>query len=201
MTARRHAITAVKRRFAPCDLLHTAVSTLKRNLAALQKTSDREMIFKAFGIALLCLAAALPARPQDKAANPIEARLEVRKVSRSADGREQLVPASAVKPGDVLEYVVTYRNRSAAAVTDFAATLPIPEATEFMSGSEHPAGARASIDSRDFAAVPLKRKVHRDGRDMEEAVPLHEYRALRWQVPRLGAGESLTYTARVKVLE
>ena len=201
MTAHRRAITPVKPGFAPCDLLHTGVSTLKRNLAALQKTSDREMIYKAFGIALLCLVAALPARPQDKAANPIEARLEVRKVSRSADGREQLVAATAVKPGDVLEYVVAYRNHSAAAVTDFAATLPIPEATELVAGSERPAGARASVDSRDFAAVPLKRKVHRDGREMEEVVPLRDYRALRWYLPRFAAGESLTFTARVKVLE
>jgi uncharacterized repeat protein (TIGR01451 family) len=159
------------------------------------------MIFKAFGIALLALAAALPARPQDKQAQPVEARLEVRKITRSADGREHVGAADTVKPGDVLEYVVTYRNHSAAAVSDFAATLPIPEATELVAGSDHPVGARASIDAREFAAMPLKRKVRRDGRELEEAVPMREYRAVRWQVPRLGAGESLTFSARVKVLE
>ncbi len=159
------------------------------------------MIFKAFGFALLVLAAMLPARAQDKPANPVEAKLDVRKVARSADGREHLVDAESVKPGDVLEYVVIYRNRSAAAVSDFMATLPIPESTEFVQGSDRPAGARASLDTRQFAAVPLKRKVRREGREVEEAVPLREYRALRWAAPRLGPGVTLTFSARVKVLE
>jgi uncharacterized repeat protein (TIGR01451 family) len=201
MTAHPCAITAVNRVFPASDVLHTGARRAKSNLAAVQKTHGREMIFKAFGIALVALAAALPARPQDKQSNPVEARLEVRKVTRSADGREHVGTADTVKPGDVLEYVVTYRNRSGAAVSDFAATLPIPEATELVAGSERPAGARASVDARSFAAVPLKRTVRREGREIEEAVPMREYRALRWYVPRLGAGETLTYTARVKVLE
>jgi len=159
------------------------------------------MIFKAFGIAALALAGVLPAQAQPAAKDPVEARLEARKVVRNADGREAVTAADAVKPGDVLEYVVTYRNVGPQPVRDFAATLPIPQATELVAGSERPVGARGSVDAREFAAVPLKRKVRRDGREMEEVVPLREYRALRWSAPELKAGQTLTFSARVKVLE
>ena len=159
------------------------------------------MIRKAFGIALAAVAAALPAQAQTPAKDPVEARLEVHKVVRAPDGRESVTAADAVKPGDVLEYLVTYRNHGAQAVRDFVATLPIPPATEFIAGTERPVGANGSVDSREFSPVPLKRKVHRDGRDMEEAVPFREYRALRWRTPELKPGQALTYSARVRVLE
>jgi uncharacterized repeat protein (TIGR01451 family) len=159
------------------------------------------MIRKAFGIALAAAAAALPVQAQTPAKDPVEARLEVHKVVRAPDGRESVSAAGSVKPGDLLEYVVTYRNNGAKPVRDFAATLPIPPATELVAGTERPAGAAGSVDAREFRPVPLKRKVMRDGREMEEAVPLREYRALRWTTPELKAGQSLTYSARVKVLE
>jgi len=159
------------------------------------------MIRKALGIALAVMAAALPARAQAPAKDPVEARLEVRKIVRAPDGRESSSAAAVVKPGDVLEYVVTYRNNGAKPVRDFAATLPIPPATELVAGTERPAGAAASVDAREFKPVPLKRKVMRNGREMEEAVPFRDYRALRWTTPELKAGQSLTYSARVKVLE
>lgn len=159
------------------------------------------MVRKAFGIALAAVAAALPAQAQAPAKDPVEARLEVRKIVRAPDGRESASAAETVKPGDVLEYVVTYRNHGAKDVRDFAATLPIPDATELVSGSERPAGAQASVDGRGFGAVPLKRKVSRDGREIEEAVPFREYRALRWWMPELKGGQSIKFSARVKVLE
>lgn len=201
MTVRRSPITAVSLAGLACALLHTGQKGANRILAALQKTSDREMIRKALGIALAAVAAALPARAQAPAKGPVEARLEVHKIVRAPDGRETAAAAEAVKPGDVLEYIVTYRNNGGAAVRDFAATLPIPPATELVPGSERPAGASASVDARAFDPVPLKRKVRRDGRDLDEPVPFREYRALRWSAPELKPGQSLRYTARVKVLE
>jgi uncharacterized repeat protein (TIGR01451 family) len=159
------------------------------------------MIRKAFGIALAAVASVLPAQAQTPAKDPVEARLEVHKVVRAPDGRESIAAAEAVKPGDVLEYLVTYRNHGAQAARDFIATLPIPPATELIPGSERPAGANGSVDAREFNPVPLKRKVRRDGREMEEAVPFREYRALRWHTPELKAGQSLSYSARVRVLE
>jgi len=159
------------------------------------------MIFKALAATALTLAAALPVQGEGGAQSPVEVRLDVQLIARSADGRETRTSAAAAKPGDTLEYVVTYRNSSHEPVRDLQATLPIPPATELVPGSARPSTARASLDAREFAAMPLKRKVKREGREVEEAVPMKEYRYVRWAVPLLRAGESLTFVARVKVLE
>jgi len=158
------------------------------------------MIFKMLGAAMM-FTIALPLAAQTPAKSAVETRLDVRKVTRAPDGRESVVAADSAKPGDILEYVVTYRNPSNEAVRDFVATLPIPQATEYIAGSAKPATAKASLDARTFDAVPLKRKVQRNGHDVEEAIPLGEYRYLRWLAPELGANKSLTFVARVRVIE
>lgn len=136
-----------------------------------------------------------------KAAGPLESRLVARKVVIEG-GRENLVDARDARPGDVIEYVATYRNTGTAVVRDLEATLPIPKDTELVAGSPRPAGARGSLDGQAFAALPLKRKVKRaDGREAEEAVPLAEIRALRWSAGELPAGRGLSFTARVRVVD
>lgn len=136
-----------------------------------------------------------------KAPAPLESRLVARKVVVEG-GRENLVDAREARPGDVIEYVATYRNTGTVAIRDLEATLPIPKDTEFVAGSSRPAGARASTDGQAFAAVPLKRKAKRaDGREVDEPVPLADYRALRWSAGELGAGRSLAFTARVRVTD
>jgi uncharacterized repeat protein (TIGR01451 family) len=169
-------------------------------LASLSEEGKSQMIFKMLGAAMV-LTIALPLAAQGPEQNGVQTRLDVHKVTRAADGRESVVPADSAKPGDILEYVVTYQNTSNAAVRDFVATLPIPQATEYIPSSAKPATAKASLDARTFDALPLKRKVLRNGRDVEEAVPLAEYRYLRWLAPELGANKSLTFVARVRVIE
>lgn len=153
-------------------------------------------------LALLLVASPLvSAQPVNGKAptGPIETRLEQRKVTVGADGKEALVPAEAVKPGDVIEYTAIYRNTGKQPVRSLEATLPIPPNTEFVVGSIRPAGAKASTDGAAFANLPLKRRVTRDGKQVEEEVPTREYRALRWFPGELGADKSVSYTARVKV--
>ena len=133
--------------------------------------------------------------------NPVESRLVARKVVVGADGKESLVAADAARPGDVIEYVATYRNTGKSAVRNLEATLPIPANTELVAGSVKPGSAQASIDARAFAPMPLKRVVHRDGRQAEETVPLREYRYLRWYPGELGGEKTVTFAARVKVLD
>ena len=158
------------------------------------------MNFKALCAALV-LAVAMPAGAQVPSKGAVDTRLEVGKIVRAADGRESIVSAETAKPGDTLEYVVTYTNTSSEPVRDFTATLPIPAPTEFIPGSARPAAAKASIDARVFEAMPLKRKVLKDGRNVEEDVALREYHYLRWSVPELGAKKTLTFVARVRVVE
>jgi len=131
----------------------------------------------------------------------VQTHLEARKVERAADGRERLAPAEAARPGDVIQYTATYRNNGTRAVRDLEATLPIPANTEYVAGSARPQGAKASVDAAGFAAMPLTRRVVRDGKEVEEPVPLREYRYLRWHAAELGAGASLEFTARVKVVD
>jgi len=132
---------------------------------------------------------------------PLESTLEQHKVVRAADGAESLAPATSVRPGDVIEYVATYRNTGRAPITGVEATVPIPANTEFVAGSARPASARASVDGTTYAPMPLVRQVVRGGRSAEEMVPAREYRYLRWSAPELGANQSVRFTARVKVLE
>lgn len=132
---------------------------------------------------------------------PVESRLEARKVVVAADGKETLAAATTAKPGDVIEYVATYRNTGREAVRNLEATLPIPANTELLPASITPAGARASLDGAAYAPMPLKRKTVRNGVSVEEAVPAAEVRSLRWLAPELGADKSVAFTARVKVLD
>lgn len=142
-------------------------------------------------------AAPAAAQPSD----PIETRLEARKVVAAADGKEGFAAADAARPGDVIEYTATYRNVGKQAVRNLEATLPIPANTELVAASAVPAATRASSDARTFDSFPLKRKVKRAGVEVEEALPLSEYRALRWSAGDLAPGRSVSFRARVRVIE
>ena len=151
------------------------------------------------GAVLFALAPFAVAQP--KATAPLESKIEQRKVVRDAGGKESFVPAEAVKPGDVVEYTATYRNTTRQPLTRLEATLPIPAGTEYVPGTARPANARASADGATFGEMPLKRTVKRNGADVTEIVPPSEYRALRWYPGTLGGEATLTYTARVRVID
>jgi uncharacterized repeat protein (TIGR01451 family) len=153
--------------------------------------------------ACAALAIALAASPlaiAQKGPDALESQLTARKVV-VAEGRESLVEAANAKPGDVIEYVATYRNGGKAAIRGLQATLPIPPQTEFIPGSARPAQVQASTDGRAFAAIPLRRTVTRNGQQIEEQVPYREYRALRWQAGELGGEKTMAFTARVRVVD
>ena len=149
--------------------------------------------------ALLAAALALLPSFAQNTGGPLESRLAARKVV-VVDGRESLVEATDAKPGDLIEYTATYRNSGKAAIRSLEATLPIPKDTEYVPGSARPAGARASVDGKSFAAIPLRRKAKRaDGKEGDEPVPLRDYRALRWTAAELGGEKTLAFSARVRV--
>ena len=155
-------------------------------------------MFHAVSAAAMLVIAALPLRAETAA---VESTLEARKVLRAADGNESFASADAAKPGDVIEYVATYRNTTGETVRELQATLPIPVHTELIAGSARPFGARVSLDAREFGAPPLMRRTVRDGRQIDEPIAYREYRFLRWPPVHLGARMSIAYSARVRVLE
>jgi uncharacterized repeat protein (TIGR01451 family) len=131
---------------------------------------------------------------------PVQLVLRALKVTREANGSETLVPASRIRPGQVVEYQVRYTNTSTRAVRNVQATLPIPAPLELVSGSASPAAPLASIDGKSYEAIPLKRKVKTaEGTEKIVLVPTSEYRYLRWSVGHLGAGEKVTFNARARL--
>ena len=153
-------------------------------------------MLRALALAMAC-AAVQAAFAQ---AGAVETRLEAHKVERAADGRETLGDAQAARPGDVIEYTATYRNTGKQPVRNLEATLPIPANTEYIADTVQPAQAKASVDAHAFGALPLTRHVVRNGKPVEEVVPLREYRYLRWYPGELAPSAAVSFSARVRVI-
>jgi uncharacterized repeat protein (TIGR01451 family) len=112
--------------------------------------------------------------------------------------------AASAKPGQVMEYRVKATNPSDKAITNVAVDLPIPRTTVYLENTatiSKDAALLASWDfKRSFGPTPLKRKVTRDGKTIEELVPANEYTNLRWVIRTpLAAGASFEFKARVKI--
>jgi len=140
--------------------------------------------------------------PPPAGAKPdIETILSSKKVSTGADKKEVLVEAKTVKPGEVIEYQVSYTNKSNAVVSKLTANLPIPEGTEFLRVSApSTAPAKATLGDGKYESIPLKRKVKTaDGKEVEREVPLAQYKALQWSLGDLPAGKTVVVVARVRV--
>ena len=109
-------------------------------------------------------------------------------------------PAQVSKPGDVLEYRVSYTNHWNAAVNGLVASLPITVGTTLVDKSQLPPDVEASTDGTRFAPLPLMHRVRQaDGSEQQQPVPLSEYRALRWSLGTLATGMSEQVSARVRV--
>ena len=147
-----------------------------------------------------------PAKPVQPAAaksqansEPLEVKL-VRSKVVLIDGKETHQSAAVAKPGDILEEIATYSNKSRAPLSSLEATLPVPANTELLMASIKPGNAKASIDGSQFFNLPLKRKVKlTSGIEAEQLVPVSEYRYLRWYPGDLSAEKSLAFSARFKV--
>ena len=144
---------------------------------------------------------ASPASPASTAtAPPLAVQLTMQRVLVDAQGREQLVPAAQVRPGDLLEYRGTYTNRSSRPLGEVQATLPVPAHTTYQADGVSPSGVFAARADGRHAPAPLMQRV-RDaaGRESLQPVPLAEYRSLRWSLRTLDPGQSTTVRARVRV--
>lgn len=105
-----------------------------------------------------------------------------------------------IKPGEVIEYQVTYQNLSGHPVQQLNATLPIPKETEFVPSSAQPSSVLASVDGVNFAPLPLRHIIKlANGRSSEQLVPITAYRSLRWVLGELAVKQKVTVTARVRL--
>ena len=151
----------------------------------------------AFNVPSAQSAPAAAAATEKAALSPV---LKLFKVVRSANGKESLVSASSIKPGDTVEYRVTYRNTSARTLTKVNAVLPIPAALTYIPNTARPGNAQASLDGRTYGAMPLKRRVRdENGAEKTVLVPFSQYRFLRWSLGNIGAGRTLQVSARARL--
>jgi len=127
----------------------------------------------------------------------LDNEIAAKKVVKSTDGKERLLPADRAFPGEVIQYDALYQNQSAKPLSGVSPTLPIPSGMIFVPESATPAPAEASLDGKSFQPIPILRKVTLpNGDEKMEEVPATEYRALRWRAGDLAAGAKTTVTAR-----
>jgi len=131
------------------------------------------------------------------ASKAVTVKLTQFKVLKAADGKESLVDAATVKPGDVVEYRAVYTNKADVAVKNLAGELPIPEGLEYLPKSATPGAFLVQAATRNgvFGAEPLVRQVA----GKTEPVPYSEYRMLRWNLGQLPPGGEAVVSARARV--
>lgn len=115
----------------------------------------------------------------------LKMELTANKVVKNAEGKVSYVPVRTAPAGTIIQYKATYTNTINENINDLAVTLPIPANMTFT-GDVSPASAQASIDGKNYADMPLMRKV--DGKMVK--IPLSEYRTLRWDIKLLPANKS-----------
>lgn len=153
------------------------------------------VVLKSLALSLMMgMAATSAMAAPNNAKEPVSIELKAFKKTVDTKGKVKFVAAEETKPKDIIEYRATYTNNTAGAIKGLKATLPVPADTQYI-GVSSPAGALASTDGVNFAAMPLKKTVN--GKTVE--VPLKDYRALQWQVVELASKKSITVTAQTKV--
>src|SRR6185369_4007426 len=103
------AVALVNAGFRACALLHTVPRGANRILCCIAMKRQMGTVFKGLGLAAALLAGIAAAPLASAADEVVSTRLEARKVVTGPDGRERFAPAESAKPGDVIEYVATYR--------------------------------------------------------------------------------------------
>jgi hypothetical protein len=108
--------------------------------------------------------------------------LTANQVIKNAAGKTSYLPVRTAPSGTVIQYKAIYTNKVNESINDLAVTLPIPANMTFT-GEVSPVSAQASIDGKNYADMPLMRKV--EGKMVK--VPYSEYRTLRWNIKLLPA--------------
>lgn len=163
----------------------------------------RTRLTLAASLLAVAMVASWPARAASQTGagdDPITAEMVAVKVLEDPKGREVYVTADEARPGDLIEYRVTYSNRGKALVRKLQATLPLPVGVDYQPETAWPQGVEARTETDGFDVVPLRKVVRNaDGSREVLTIPADEYRALRWTIPELRAGATVQVKARARV--
>ncbi len=119
------------------------------------------------------------------AEDALKMQMSANKVVTNAEGKVSYTPVNTAPAGTVVQYKATYSNTINQDIQDLEVVLPIPANMTFT-GEATPASAQASTDGKNYADIPLMRKVN--GKMIK--VPYSEYRSLRWNIRLLPAQKS-----------
>lgn len=175
---------------------------------------------RAVCVSALFLAVAAPVSAQEEVESPLVSELKAFLVvtvdtddkaaadkAQQSGGKlgEQMTETESVAPGGVIEYQLTYTNRSEEPLRSIVADGVIPEQTNFIEGSlRGPKGIRTlfSIDAGVTFSVPPVYYTEKDeeGRAVRKVATPDMYERIRWEIPALPGGKSVELAYRVEVL-
>lgn len=137
--------------------------------------------------------------------DPIQGAMEAFVVELE-DNRETLLAAKEVEPNQLVEYQLTYTNKSESNINGLTVVGPVPEGTTYVSNTANAdvsASLLVSIDGgKTFETEPVIRLETKDtGEVIEKVVPPEQYTHLKWKAENaIGAdGGTQFYTYRVRV--
>jgi len=154
------------------------------------------------------LIALLAASPGAAWAGPrLELRIEqLREVpdEQAGGAAVRLVPASAVHPGDVVQYVLRYVNRGDEVARDAVIGDPIPQGTTYIAGSAAGEGAEVTFSSdggKTYAsAVRLTYEIKTPAGAVEKRIATPgDYTHVRWTLRAVEPGGAGTVSFKVRV--
>ncbi|MTI87566.1 MAG: hypothetical protein FH748_06310 [Balneolaceae bacterium] len=154
-----------------------------------------------FFLTVLLLSSAAVVTAQDAA---VSSELKAYLITVDENGNENATEVTEVEPGQTIEYRLTYQNNLPEGISDLTPILPIPLEMIYQEGSADPEVSKVSLtqNEQDFQEIPITREVTlQNGEVEEQVVPASEYRRLQWVIPSLQSGESITLSARAKVIE
>lgn len=134
---------------------------------------------------LLAISASVLLLGTANADDALKMDLTANKVVKSPEGKITYLPIRNAPAGTVIQYKATYSNTINKDIQDLAVVLPIPANMTFT-GEAFPSTAQASLDGKNYADIPLMRKI--DGKMVK--IPYSEYKSLRWNIKLLPAQKS-----------
>ncbi len=140
-----------------------------------------------------------PVQPtaQKTSANKISANVAAFLVSKNSAGQEVLTPitnSTHLGRNSIIEYTVELTNNNAKRVGNMVVTVGIPKGTTLI-GHTMPNFPQATTDGKIYTTVPLQTVIN----GQRQAVPLYQYKALRWQLSNIAANDSTKVTYRAKL--
>lgn len=147
-----------------------------------------------FMVVLVLFIMAIPSHGDDSAA--IDVQLTIMKIE-TLSGKETLVIAQTIRPGDLLLYEIVYKIKGQDKVLELLAQLPIPVGMEYVTDSAQPPQVLGSLDGVDFLPFPVPGEGGRVG--MPKEISSAKCKMLGWTKRGLSPGDEFAVSARLKV--